>query len=104
MDLTNEQNLCVFRSDGVFGSHRLGLSAGSPPTSYGKSGSDSVVESSVDKLTNALDVNLLLALSSLGNVVRSLHAHERVHLHAKRLFDAEGHISREIGLRIHQAG
>jgi hypothetical protein len=29
-----------------------------------------------DKLTDALGVNLLLALSGLGNIVRSLHAHE----------------------------
>ena len=59
--------------------------------------------SSVDKLIDSLDVNLLFAFASLGDIVRSLHPHERVHLHAKGFFDAERHISRKIGFAVEQA-
>lgn len=58
----------------------------------------------MNKLADALDVNLFLALTGLRDVVRSLHTHESVHLHPQRLFDAEGHISRKIGPGIQQAG
>ena len=57
----------------------------------------------VDKLTNALDVNLLFALSGFGNVVRGLHAHKCVHLYVEGFLDAERHISRKIGLGVEQA-
>ena len=43
---------------------------------------------SADKLIDPLDVNLLLAFAGLGDIVRSLHTHQRVHLHAESLFHA----------------
>ena len=58
---------------------------------------------SVDKLIDSLDVNLFFAFASLGDIVRTLHPHERVHLHAKGFFDAERHISRKVGFAVEQA-
>jgi hypothetical protein len=38
---------------------------------------------------NAWYSNLFLALARLGNVVRRLHTHQRIHLYSKGFFDTE---------------
>src|ERR1700733_12676652 len=44
----------------------------------------------------------VFAFARLGNGVGSLHSHERVHLDAEGLFEAEGHIAGEIGAGVQQ--
>ena len=46
----------------------------------------------------------ILALPGPGDIVGSLHAHERVHLDAKSSFQTERHIPGQVGLAIEQAG
>ncbi len=53
---------------------------------------------------NTSHMNLLLALAGLGDVVRRLHPHQRVHLHAEGFLDAQRHVPREVGLAVEQAG
>ena len=53
---------------------------------------------------NAPDVDLLLTLAGLGDVVRGLHPHERVHLHSKGFLNAERHIPGEVSLAVKEAG
>jgi hypothetical protein len=45
-------------------------------------------------------MDLLLSPARLGNVVGSLHPHERVHLHAKGFLNAEGHVPGKVSLAI----
>jgi hypothetical protein len=40
----------------------------------------------------------------LGDVVGSLHPHERVHLHTKGFLNAERHIAGKVSLPVEQAG
>jgi hypothetical protein len=42
----------------------------------------------VGKRANSAKVDFLFALAGLGNIVRGLHPHERVHLHSECLFNA----------------
>jgi hypothetical protein len=49
-------------------------------------------------------MDLLLPLARLGDVVGSLHPHERVHLHAKGFLNAEGHVPGKVSLAVKQAG
>lgn len=48
-------------------------------------------------------MDLLLPLARLGDVVGSLHPHERVHLHAKGFLNAEGHVPGKVSLAVKQA-
>ena len=41
---------------------------------------------------NARYTNLILVLARLGNIVRGLHPHQRIHLHSKGFLDTERHI------------
>jgi hypothetical protein len=43
------------------------------------------------------------AFAGLRDVIGSLHAHQSVHLHAKRLFNAERHVAGQVGLLVEQA-
>jgi hypothetical protein len=56
----------------------------------------------VDGTMNATNMDFLLASTRLCDVVGGLHSHERIHLHAEGLLDAEGHLAR--GLSIEQTG
>ena len=47
---------------------------------------------------------MLLAFARLGDVVRRLHAHERIHLHPESLLDAQRHIPGKVGPAIEQTG
>lgn len=49
-------------------------------------------------------MDLLLTLAGLGDVVRRLHPHERVHLYSKSFLNTKRHIAREARLAIQQAG
>jgi hypothetical protein len=53
---------------------------------------------------NARHSDLIFTLTGLGNVVRRLHTHQRVHLHSKGFLDTERHIPGEVGLAIEQTG
>ena len=55
-------------------------------------------------MVNPPQMDLLLALAGLGNVIGSLHPHERVHLHSKGFLDAERHIPGKISPAVKQAG
>jgi hypothetical protein len=59
--------------------------------------------SGVNGLVNSPHADLLLPLASLGNVVRTLHPHERVHLHSESLLDAQRHISGETRVAVQKA-
>ena len=48
--------------------------------------------------------DFLFAASGPGNIESRLHPHERVHLHAESLLDAQRHIPGQIGLAVQQAG
>ena len=63
----------------------------------------SAAPSSVDKLIDPPYVNLLLAFAGSRDVVRRLHTHERIHLHAEGLLYAERHVPRKIGPTVKQA-
>jgi hypothetical protein len=41
---------------------------------------------------NARHTDLIFSLACLGNVVRRLHTHQRVHLYSRGFLDAERHI------------
>jgi hypothetical protein len=43
----------------------------------------------VGKQANPANVDFLFALAGLGDIVRGLHPHERVHLYSECLFNAE---------------
>jgi hypothetical protein len=47
---------------------------------------------------DALHADLPFALASPRDVIGGLHPHERVHLHAKGLFNTQGHIPGKIRL------
>src|ERR1700690_1749822 len=51
-------------------------------------------------LVNPSHMNLLLTLAGLGDVVRGLHPHERVHLHPKGFLNAERHIPGKVSLAV----
>ena len=55
-------------------------------------------------LANPLYADLLLALSGLGNVIRGLHPHERVHLDPEGFFNTQRHVPGKVGLAVEQAG
>jgi hypothetical protein len=58
---------------------------------------------SVSECWNAPNMDLFFALAGLGDVVGSLHPHERVHSYAEGFFDAERHVSGEVGPAVQQA-
>lgn len=58
----------------------------------------------VGKGANPPSVDFLLALARLGDIVRRLHPHERVHLYTECFFDAERHVPGKVCLAIEQAG
>jgi hypothetical protein len=60
--------------------------------------------SGVNELTDAPDVNLFFAFARLGDVIRGLHTHERIHPHTKGFLDAERQISRKSSFTVKQAG
>lgn len=45
-------------------------------------------------------MNFLLVLAGARDVVRRLHPHERVHLHAESLLDAQRHNAGQVGLAV----
>ena len=53
---------------------------------------------------NPPHMDLRLALAGLGDVVGSLHPHERIHLHSEGLLNAERHVSGKVSLPVEQAG
>ena len=52
----------------------------------------------------ALDIDFLSEFARLGDVERILHPHQGVHIHAERLFEAQGHFAGKVRLRVHEAG
>jgi hypothetical protein len=58
----------------------------------------------VNWLRNPPHMDFLITLAGLGDVVGSLHAHKRVHLHPESFLNAERHIAREVRPGIQQAG
>src|SRR5260370_36768016 len=46
----------------------------------------------------APDADLACILARLSDVVGTLHAHQRVHLHAQRLLDAQSHLTGQVGI------
>jgi hypothetical protein len=54
----------------------------------------------ITKVVNPSHMDLLLPPARLGDVVGSLHPHERVHLHAKGFLNAEGHVPGRVSLAI----
>jgi hypothetical protein len=44
--------------------------------------------------------DLLLLLARLRNVIRGLHLHQRIHLHAKRFFNPERHDPRKVSFAV----
>jgi hypothetical protein len=55
-------------------------------------------------VVNPPHMDLLLTLAGLGDVVGSLHPHERVHLHSEGFLNAQRHVPGEVGLAVKQAG
>ena len=49
-------------------------------------------------------MDFLFALAGLGDIVRRLHPHKRVHLHSECLFNAQGHVPGKVCLAVEQAG
>lgn len=49
-------------------------------------------------------MNFLFPLPRSSDVVRSLHSHERVHLHSKGFLNTKRHVSGEVGLAVQEAG
>jgi len=48
----------------------------------------------------APDADLARLFAGLGDVARSLHAHQRVHVHAERLLDAQVHLAGQVGILV----
>ena len=55
-------------------------------------------------VVNPPHMDLLFTLAGLGDVVGSLHPHERVHLHSEGFLNAQRHVPGEVGLAVKQAG
>jgi len=53
---------------------------------------------------NAPNVDFILALAGPGDVIGSLHTHQRVHIHSKGFLNAERHVSGTLSLAVKQAG
>jgi hypothetical protein len=58
----------------------------------------------VGKGANPPNVDFLFALARLGDIVRRLHPHERVHPYTECFFDAESHVPGKVCLAVQQAG
>jgi len=63
-----------------------------------------VIVDDTDSGERSPHADLLLSLPGLGNVIRGLHTHERVHLYSECFLNAERHNPGEISLAIEQAG
>ena len=48
----------------------------------------------------ALDADLSRILARPDDVIRTLHSQQRVHLHAERLFDAQSHLTGQVGMLV----
>jgi hypothetical protein len=58
----------------------------------------------IGERANPTNVDFLFALAGLGDIVRRLHPHERVHLHSERFFNAQGQVPGKVCLAVEQAG